>query len=455
MATRTVTTGESYFSIARDELGSSASSSQVAALAEAIAASNGGLGVLRSGTTLNIPNVQVPEDARPSTNFMEGSRALTQTYQQVNQGQIEDTREGFNEALAPQGYAVTSRGTLLQQVQGDSPSGPASTAPLTSTSQVGPNLPSGYRSPTTTDVSQFSRTGGGGSGGLVADIGESSEILGQPGGGARTVGAASPYNIRDIQSLRGVNLSRPPAQTQGQQQGSFADLLLRQNIPDTTPGTGSAPDNPLVTIGSGRGFTSLLNSLLFGNQPGTSRPSSGSRGPGARTASGADVSLPASAEQVSSLSPEDAARMPRQYLPDLINAQQTARSVLTGDWPSVLSENARIMLGFSEEKMRDELGYIREGNRWLIDPIAQYALQYEEAISGSGGGSSSGGGGGYSRIPLNPTGVYQNFASSSYAQGFAQPRGGGSLGRGFAPNSRSNFVSGAAFGLFNWRSTFG
>lgn len=77
---KVVRTGESWFSIARQQLGEQATGTQVAAFAQELANVNGGLGVLRSGRTIRIPGVQVSQEAAPSKSFMDAANALTASY---------------------------------------------------------------------------------------------------------------------------------------------------------------------------------------------------------------------------------------------------------------------------------------------------------------------------------------------------------------------------------------
>src|SRR3990167_11400362 len=72
----TVQRGESWFSIARSELGSGAKETQVAAYAQALANANG-LDVLRVGAKIRLPGSIVNPDARPTTGFMEAATNLS------------------------------------------------------------------------------------------------------------------------------------------------------------------------------------------------------------------------------------------------------------------------------------------------------------------------------------------------------------------------------------------
>jgi len=458
MAQRTVTHGESYWSIARDQLGSNASSSQVGALAEAIAASNGGLGVLRSGATITIPNVRVSEDARPSVGFMEGANALTKGYQQISSGSVSDTTEGLNQALSDTGYQVTRFGDLYQQMTagGQPPAGGGGQVSV----PISPNtLPDGSPLSSITGSTR-----------PAAALGRSPlspQLEGAPE--SQTVGPAgrSPLSPQ----LAGAPGSQTVGAQRNKEQGGLP-AFQKESSGAQGAGLQSALNQPtggfslrdlinLVSQSSGAGaFTGAQGQYGLGPRPPSLLEQAGLRDreprPQFRGSTATTQAIPEGlSEPVRSgrqLSEEAARRIPRQYLPDLISAQQSAASIAQGEFPTLISENARVMLGYSEQDMRD-LGYVREGNRWLTDPVA--ALQYDVG----GLSAPSGGGGGFGGfIPYGATGVSftDSYSSSLYSQGYAQPRGGGSLGRfptsGFSPQ---RYISSAVAGLINWRSGFG
>ena len=98
---RVVKTGESWFSIARDELGYEATAPQVAAYAQEIARINGGLDVLRSNRTIRLPQTIVGENAAPTSEFMAAAR-----------GQLQDYKDGRFDPFAEDGIK-RGEGTAL------------------------------------------------------------------------------------------------------------------------------------------------------------------------------------------------------------------------------------------------------------------------------------------------------------------------------------------------------
>ena len=73
----TVQRGESWFSIARSELGSGAKETQVSAFAQQLSNANGGLSVLRGGTKITIPGSYVSREAGPTNDFIAAALATS------------------------------------------------------------------------------------------------------------------------------------------------------------------------------------------------------------------------------------------------------------------------------------------------------------------------------------------------------------------------------------------
>lgn len=112
-----VKTGESWFSIARQQLGGEANESQVAAYAQEIARVNGGLTVLRSNRTIRLPQTVVGENARPTTEFMAAARGELSSYRA-------GTFDPTGEALAPVGASQNTVATPPRNGQSIYPSHP-------------------------------------------------------------------------------------------------------------------------------------------------------------------------------------------------------------------------------------------------------------------------------------------------------------------------------------------